>query len=84
MNLEDLDKTLEKTTETVEGYPVKDLVNHKGLRKYIGGLVKDPIYGKPQLHNGFVGCSWFQNGDAMAKGYGKPRKDLKLKFGKSE
>ena len=79
--IENLDEVLENTVETVAGYPVKDLVNHKGQRKYIGGLVKDPIYGRPHFNDGFIGCSWHQDGEAMGKGDKKPRKDLALKFG---
>lgn len=58
----------------------KNLVNHKGARKYIGGLVKDPVYGRPHFNDGYMGCSWHQNGEAMGKGDKKPRKDLQLKF----
>lgn len=82
VNEDELEERLKGVSETIEGYEVKDLVFHnKGLRKYIGGLVKDPIYGRP-IRDGWVGCSWYVNGEAMAQGYKKPRKDFDLKFNK--
>lgn len=79
----DIRKRIENVIETIAGYPVKNL-SYNEKRDYIGGHVKDPRKGNPLINNGFVGCSWFPNGDALPKltkfGSKKPRPDLKLKI----
>ena len=63
-------------TQTVEGYPVKDL-RWLPLDNVIVGLVKCPIHGRENLHDGFVSCKWRKNGSCIKD---KNRPDLKLKI----
>ena len=73
MKREDLDKI----TETIEGYPVKDL-RFKPIDNIIVGLVQCPIYGKPTLHEGYISGQWHKDGTPTNKIKG--RNDLKLKI----
>ncbi len=67
---------LNNITETVDGYPVKDL-RWLPVDNIIVGLVKCPIWGNDKLHDGFVSCKWRKNGACVKD---KDRKDLKLKI----
>jgi len=69
-------ENLNKITQTVEGYPVKDL-RWLPVDNIIIGLVKCPIWGKPTLHDGYVSCKWRKNGLNVRD---KERKDLTLKI----
>jgi len=73
MEREDLDKI----TETIEQYPVKDL---RWLPKdnIIVGLVQDPFTGKATINNGYISCAWRKNGFTTNKMKG--REDLNLKI----
>lgn len=72
---------LNSITETVEGYPVKNLV-WKPIDNLIRGLVKDPITGNENLHGGYVTANWNRNGALLSHcGFDKnKRKDLYLKI----
>lgn len=82
MKKTDIEHLVETTVETVKGYPVKNLVLHE-KRKYIGGHIKLPNKGNPLIHNGYIGMSWFLDGEAMPQyskfGTRKTKGDLKLK-----
>ena len=58
--------------QTNGGYPIKDL-RWLPLDNIIVGLVKDPLYGKPELREGYVAVQWNR--------YGKP---IKLNKGRNE
>ena len=62
-------------TQTVEGYPVKNLKWNQ-LDNILVGQVKCPITGRENLHDGYVVCQWRKNGSATNKYKG--REDLKL------
>ena len=66
---------LNKITETVEGYEVKNLRFLK-VDNIITGLVKDPLFGRPNLHGGFVSGQWHTTG--IPTNSIKGRKELKL------
>lgn len=68
---------LDKITETIGGYPVKNLLYKKNGR-FITGQVKDPINLFPHLHDGYVGASWNVNG--YPQKLNKGRNDLRLKM----
>jgi len=68
---------LDKITETINGYPVKNLSYKKNAR-LITGQVKDPINLFPHLHDGYVGASWNVNG--YPQKLNKGRNDLRLKM----
>lgn len=61
-------------TQTSEGYKVKDL-RWLPLDNIIVGLVQDPIWANPNLHDGYVACKWRKNGSCLKE---KNRPDLKL------
>lgn len=67
--------TLNKITQTVEGYEVKN-VAWIGRDCIIRGQVKCPIMGRETLHNGFVVITWRKNGKILPK-WGD-RKDLNI------
>lgn len=67
---------LNNITQTVEGYPVKDL-RWLPVDNIIVGLVKCPIWGNDNLHGGYVSCKWRKNGACIKD---KERKDLYLKM----
>ena len=69
--MEELIKTI---TETVGGYPVKNLKWNK-LENIILGQVKDLEFGNPNLHDGYVSCKWRKNGSCLKE---KNRPDMKL------
>jgi hypothetical protein len=71
-----MQETLKQITETVEGYPVKDL-KWNVLDNIIVGMVKEP-YSNPKLHEGYVCVQWKPNGYATNKNKG--RQDLYLKM----
>lgn len=66
-----------KITQTIEGYPIKDL-RWRSQDNIIVGLVKDPLWGNPELHDGYIGGQWRKNGLPTNKIKG--RNDLKLKI----
>ena len=68
---------LDKITETITGFEVKNL-KYKPRIRMITGQVKDPYNIFPELHEGFVGCSWSVNG--YPQNMNKGRKELKLKM----
>lgn len=62
MNLNEL----KQITQTIEGYPVKDL-RWLPLDNIIVGLVKCPYMGKPTLNEGYVSGMWKRNGSPTNK-----------------
>lgn len=68
---------LSKIKETIGGVPVKDLRWNKYDSIYYG-LVKCPIWGKPNLHDGYVAVTWRKDGKLSIKYGGGSRKDLYL------
>lgn len=63
-------------TATIEGYHVKN-VKWDGISNIYVGLVKCPIRGRENLHDGYISATWRRNGFYIDKGKGK-RPDLKL------
>ena len=70
-----MEERLAETTQTIEGYEVKNL-KYNMRDDIIIGQVKDPIVGRPELHDGFVTVQWRRNGTATNKWKG--RDDLKI------
>lgn len=68
---------LELITETVEGYPVKGL-RLKPMDNIIVGQIKDPIWGNPNLYDGWITGMWRKNGTPIKKIEG--REDLKIEI----
>ena len=64
-------------TETIEGYPIKNLKWNQ-LDNIIVGMVKCPIIGNENLHEGYIICQWRKNGSATNRFKG--REDLYLKL----
>jgi hypothetical protein len=48
-------------TQTIKGYPVKDLRWSERDNLYIG-LVKDDEYGRPELFDGYIVVVWNKHG----------------------
>jgi hypothetical protein len=72
-----VNEIIKDITETVEGYPVKNL-KWNSLDNIIVGMVKCPVIGRINLHEGYIVCQWRKNGTATNRYKG--REDLKLKF----
>ena len=71
---------LDKITETIDGYHVKNL-SYKKNDRIITGQVKDPINLFPHLYEGYVSCQWNVHGHPIKTNKG--RKDLKINIIKS-
>ena len=67
---------LNTITQTVEGYPVKN-IKFNQLDNIIVGQVLCPIIGKPNLHEGYITLTWRRNGLCIKE---KNRPDLKLEI----
>ena len=63
--------------QTIAGYPVKNILWKPNENIYTG-QVKDPEWGKPNLHDGFITVTWRSNGALTPKFGGNSRKDLYL------
>jgi len=61
-----VDVPMLNATHTESGYEVIDLRYNKN-RNIIVGRVKDPIFGNPKLHNGFVTGLWTRHGKSLDK-----------------
>ena len=73
-----MNKDLLKTiTRTVEGYEVKNL-RFVARDNLIVGQVKDPLWGKANLHDGYIGGAWRLSG--YPTNSIKNRNDLKLEI----
>lgn len=70
-----MNEILANIKTTVEGYDVKNL-RFLPLDNIIVGQVKDPVWGKPELHDGFIAGQWKATGTPTNKIKG--RNDLKL------
>jgi len=69
-------ENLNKITETLGGYPIKDLRYNQRDNVFVG-RVQDPICGRPTLHEGYVVVVWRKNGKVEPR-YGKDRTDLEI------
>lgn len=69
--MQDIIKTI---TQTIEGYPVKNLKFNQ-LDNIIVGQVLCPVIGRDNLHDGYVTLTWRKNGTCIKE---KNRPDLKL------
>ena len=78
---ERMDKILEGIKMTNGGYLVKDL-RYKSITNIIVGLVRDPIFGKEWLHDGYISIQWNRNGFPI--NINKGRKDLKISINYEE
>jgi len=63
-------------TQTIEGYPVKNL-KWNPIDNIIVGQVLCPIIGRNNLHDGYVTLTWRKNGTCIKE---KNRPDLKLEI----
>jgi len=61
-----VDVPMLEATHSEGGYEVTDLKYNKN-RNIIVGRVKDPITGKPHLHDGFVTGLWTRHGKSLDK-----------------
>ncbi len=71
-----MEEQLKHITETINGYKVKDL-RWLPMDNIIVGMVLDPIWSNPKLHDGYVSCKWRKNGACVKE---KERTDLTLKM----
>lgn len=67
---------IKNITQTVEGYPVKNLKFNQ-LDNILVGQVLCPIIGKLNLHGGYITLTWRRNGSCIKE---KNRPDLKLEI----
>ena len=65
--------------QTNGGYPVKDL-RWLPLDNIIVGLVKDPMYGKPELREGYIAVQWNKYGKPIKLNKGRDELILKLNY----
>lgn len=72
---------LNTITETATGIPVRNLRFLK-VDNIIVGQVKDPVWGKETLHEGYISGQWTRKGIPTNKIKG--RDDLKLKINLEE
>ena len=72
-----MNEIIKNITQTIEGYPVKDL-RWLPIDNIIVGLVKDPILSNPKLNKGYSACTWKRNGKPTYKYGGGNRTDLIL------
>lgn len=72
-----IEELLPTITQTVEGYPVRNLKWNK-LDNIIVGQVKDPILGDENRLEGYIVCQWKKQGYATNRFKG--RQDLRLKL----
>ncbi len=69
---------LAKITQTSDGSPVKDL-RWLSTDNVIVGLVKDELFGKEHINDGFIGGAWRRNGVPTNRIRGRQELTLKLK-----
>jgi hypothetical protein len=72
-----MEEFIKDIKETVEGYPVKNL-KWNALDNILVGMVKCPLFGRDNLHEGYIVVQWRKNGSATNRFKG--REDLKLKL----
>ena len=72
-----MEEFIKDIKETIEGYPVKNLKWNQ-LDNILVGMVKCPIFGRENLHGGFIICQWRKNG-CPTNNY-KGQEHLKLKI----
>lgn len=70
-----MEDKLKPITVTTEGYPIKNLRFLK-LDNIIVGHVKCPLFGKPDLHDGYISCIWNTHGFPLK--VNKGRNELRL------
>lgn len=62
---------------TIAGYEVKN-IKWNPIANIFVGLVKCPIWGKKELHDGYTPCNWMRNGKPTKKYGGSSRQDLTI------
>ena len=72
---------LNKVTETINGYSVKNL-RYLKLDNIIIGHVKCPIFGKETLHEGFCSIQWTAKGFPIRKYKGLSEYKINLEIQK--
>ncbi len=77
-----MEERLKTITETIEGYPIKDL-KWKPIDSIITGLVKCPIMGREDRHEGYISFQWRSNGKPF-KMIDRGRIDLTLNIPRHE
>jgi len=73
---------IKNITETIEGYPVRNLKWNQ-LDNIIVGQVKDPTIGNPKILDGYITCQWRRNGKPTNKFKGCEELTLKMNYGNS-
>ena len=76
-----MSENITNITETVEGYPVKDL-RWLPVDCIFVGLVKDPVFGNEKLHEGYICAQWNKSGKPIKKNKGRAELVLKLNYEK--
>ena len=76
---ENMDRILDAIKMTDGGYLIKDL-RYKSLTNIIVGLVKDPIFGKIELHNGYVSVQWNKSGYPINANKGRKEMRINLNY----
>lgn len=66
-------------TQTTEGYPVQSL-KWNSVDNIIVGLVKDPIFGNPNLRDGFICVQWNKYGKPIKVNKGRTELIIKLNY----
>ena len=66
-------------THTIDELPVKDL-RWLPIDNIIVGAVKDPIFGKPELHDGWVIVQWSRYGKPLKQNKGRTELIIKLNY----
>lgn len=67
--------------ETQGGYPIKDL-RWLPVDSIFVGLVKDPVFGKPTLRDGYVAAQWNKSGKPIKANKGRAEMILKFDYEK--
>lgn len=75
-------ENLDRITETLEGYLVKDLRYNKRDNILIG-MVLDPVCGRPSLREGYVTVCWNLRGRVIDRYGGTNRRDLEIDIKKT-
>lgn len=64
-------------TQTTAGFEVKNLKWNQRDNIYVG-LVKDPVYGRADLHDGFICVQWNKQGYPLKLNKGRTELNLAL------
>ena len=75
-----MNEIIKNITETVEGYPVKNLKWNQ-LDNIIIGQVKDPIIGNPKHLDGYITVQWRKTGKPTNHFKGRDDLVLNMNYG---